>query len=103
MAPNELTSLAQRVLWARKVSGLTGSLLEHLAGLSQATIYKVETDNRMPGGDALLRMSRVLGLSVEWLIEGSGETPTLDQVAVAVARARAADDETALKPTGSEE
>jgi len=75
--------------------------LDALADLKTPTVHRIEHDDRMPGADSVLRIARVLGVTVEWLVDGEGEPPTAGSVGRIVAELRDGRND-ALKPTGSE-
>lgn len=85
-------SLSERLRSTRAlVEGLTARELSSLAGVSNAYVTQIESGIRTsPGSEALVGICRVLGCSLDWLMLGDGETPTVDRVAAAVAAARAA-------------
>lgn len=105
MAPNHPKTLGERVAWARSVVNLAGAELERLAGIGETNIHFIENPAyaRIPGGDNLLKIARVLGTTTDWLLDGSGKAPTVEQIAVAVVRAREAWKAEVLQPTGTGE
>jgi transcriptional regulator with XRE-family HTH domain len=72
------------------VDKLSAEELSRLAGLSAAHVRLIETDQK-PGaaGTTLLRIADVLGVTVDWLIAGKGESPDADHVRQSVTDARA--------------
>lgn len=105
MASKPPSTLGERVVWARSVVNLSAKELQRLADLKSPTVYLIEdeTQRRMPRAEALIRLAQVFGTTVEWLVNGEGDAPTLEQVAIAHARAVAAFNMRigALKPTGT--
>jgi len=63
--------------------------LDRLAGLSEGHVWMIESGNRprleMPTATAL---TRVLGISLDWLVNGVGPKPKAKDVIAAVERAR---------------
>lgn len=92
-----LSSLAERIAWARSVANLPGKELEALAGIGETNVHYIEQQGRVPNGNMLSRIARVLNVSVDWLLDGTGEEPTIDGIAVSVARARQR-----ARPTGTD-
>lgn len=78
---------------AREEAGITGRHLATLAGLSSGYISLLESGNReMVGSDVGLRLAKVLGVPLDWLVNGddSSELPPKDHILAAVERARLA-------------
>jgi transcriptional regulator with XRE-family HTH domain len=65
-----------RLSAARKMSGLTARGLDALVGLSGGYTSRLERGRpAFAGGEALSGFARVLGVSVDWLLDGKGEMP----------------------------
>jgi len=94
-----MTGLGERLARLREFSGLSASELGLMAGLSHAIVGLLERDDRPnPGALTVLKLARVLGTTVEYLLEGVGGEPTKEKVleAVEAARARLAESELPL-------
>lgn len=85
----ELSTLGERVAWARKTVALSQGDLEELAGVGQAGVHHIER-GRIPNATTLASIATVLGASLEWLLAGKGKAPSPQQIAVAVVTAREA-------------
>ena len=86
-----MDTLGSRLQICRKmVEKLSAEELARLAGLSASHVRFIEA-NKKPGaaGTTLHGIAEVLGITVDWLIAGKGESPKPDHVRAAVARARA--------------
>ncbi len=90
--------LGQRVRALRRVAGLSARELDSLAGLTTGHSAQVESTlgDRVAARTAA-SLAHVLGVSVEFLLEG-GESPSDESVHAAVEAARAS----RLAPTGTE-
>lgn len=76
------------------VPGLSARELGALADLPSPTVSNIERadparPNEKIAARTLLALARVLGTTVEYLVDGEGETPDPAEVNAAVARARA--------------
>lgn len=75
------------------VPGLSARELGALAGLPSPTVSNIErADPARPGervaAKTLVALARVLGTTVEWLVDGTGEAPDPADVNASVSRAR---------------
>lgn len=70
------------------VDDLSARELSQLAGVSDGLVALIESGVREIGGRSAVGLSRVLGVSLDWLLVGSGEAPPEDAVREAVAAAR---------------
>lgn len=63
--------------------------LDRLAGLTEGHTSAIETGNR-PNVEArtAAALARVLGVSLDWLVTGTGPTPSERRIKVAVEQAR---------------
>lgn len=81
-------TIAARVQHVREIAGLSRSALSQLAGLAQTHVGLIERKAEAnPQVSTLTSLSRVLGVSIDWLATGEGVGPTEDAVREAVARA----------------
>lgn len=73
----------ERIRTTREARGLSQREVAGRAGLSHAALSKLETGQR-PRAEAwaLLKIARVLGVSLDWLLSGEGPEPSFDQAAV---------------------
>src|SRR5262245_18302051 len=65
--------LAFRLRKARKQASMTGMALAHRAGVSDAIVRYLETDQRLPTAGTVARLAAALGVSAAWLAYGLGE------------------------------
>lgn len=83
--------VGRRLRQARELDGLSSSDLSTLSGLSRGVAGMIERGHiQKPTGEVLGALARSLGITTDWLILGTGEAPSEEQVKAAVARARAA-------------
>lgn len=77
------------MLRLRTKAGLSVSELARIAGLkSPSHIGLIEREERREiAVQTALALSRTLGATVEWLVEGDGDEPSEDAVKLAVSRA----------------
>jgi transcriptional regulator with XRE-family HTH domain len=82
-------TLGKRLLRLRTKAGLSVSELARTAGLkSPSHIGLIERGERVEiAAQTALALSKTLGVSVEWLVNGEGDEPTEDAVKTAVERA----------------
>jgi transcriptional regulator with XRE-family HTH domain len=86
-----MRTIAARLEWARKRTGLSQRGLAKLADLSERHVGLIEDGTRdNPELKTLQALAKVLGLTVGWLSSGEGEQPTAEDVRAAVAAAEAA-------------
>jgi transcriptional regulator with XRE-family HTH domain len=63
--------LASRIRLGRKLKGWTQEELGRQTGLAAAYIGQIEACHHMPGRNALLRIAKALGDTVDYLLRGS--------------------------------
>jgi transcriptional regulator with XRE-family HTH domain len=84
------TSVGDRLRSVRLLAGISARELGRLAHLQQSHASLIESgvvaNVRV---DTLRELARVLGCSLDWLVNGEGATPTAEDVLAAVAAARA--------------
>lgn len=77
MAPSIPASLGRRVADCRERLGWTQKTLAEKASLSVTFLSEIENDRRMPGTDALLNLANALGSSLDYLVKGATDMPTV--------------------------
>ncbi len=84
-----MSSLSTRLRDARSLTSLGTRELDRLAGLTEGHTSAIETGTR-PNVEArtAAALARVLGVTLDWLIEGTGKAPSLRAVRAAVEVAR---------------
>lgn len=87
-----MRTLASRLTWARKHSGLKQRALARLAGLkSERHVGLLESGDRdNPELKTLQAIADVLGVSVGWLASGEAPVPTPEGIRKAVAAVESA-------------
>ena len=73
-----MTSVGERIRFCRQKLNLKQEQLANVAGMSKGFLSEVETGNRNPSAEYLLRIANALGVSLDFLMKG-GEMPSLDQ------------------------
>jgi transcriptional regulator with XRE-family HTH domain len=84
-------SIPERLRLARDLAGVGSRELARLARLAETHVSLIESGIR-PRIEAktALSLARALGISVDWLLDGTGEAPEASAVRAAVEHARAA-------------
>jgi transcriptional regulator with XRE-family HTH domain len=93
----ELNSVGRRVAFLRFLGGITASGLSKLAGLSHATIAKIESNDSDPQSSVIGKIAKVTGASADWLISGTGDLPEEASVRAAIAAAQGSSEEPAAE------
>ena len=88
MVYSRLMSIATRLAQLRAISGLSQEELGRLAGLSPAYVGHIERGEGRPIAQNLAALARVLGCSLDWLVNEYGQPPTADHVQGSVVVAR---------------
>ena len=70
-------TIGQRIAAKRSKLGMSQSALGEQLGVSRQSVFKWESDAAIPEIDKLITLSRLFGVSVDWLL-GIGETPEAD-------------------------
>jgi transcriptional regulator with XRE-family HTH domain len=84
-------TFAERLRATRELGEIPAYKLAELAELSGGYPAHLESGRREnPGMDAIGKIARVLGVSIDYLVSGTEPAPTKEQVMAAVAAARAA-------------
>lgn len=87
----ELTTLADRLVHARRLVGLNPRALSVLAGLDPTHVRLIEDGERPdPRSSTISKLAGTLGVTTDWLLDGRGELPSEDEMLAAVERARTA-------------
>jgi transcriptional regulator with XRE-family HTH domain len=82
-------TLGSRLAEARKLGGLTARSLDGLVGLSGGYTSRIESGGtKGVGAETLSGFADVLGVSLDWLVDGRGERPLATSVVASVERAR---------------
>lgn len=80
-----MQTIGERIAQARSLSGLSAAALGEKAGLSKAIVSMLEGGQREnPHVNTISAIARVLGIRVEWLIDGTGAAPDPKAVKAAV-------------------
>jgi transcriptional regulator with XRE-family HTH domain len=87
-----------RLQWARTAAGISARHLDRLAGLALGHTSLLEAEKKQSVELPTVRaLARVLGVTLDWLVEGkvdeSNPHPTREKIAEAIARAQAQYDE----------
>ncbi len=83
-------TLAGRLRRARELSGLSARALSRLAGLSAAHVSLIEDARPNLEAQTAAKLARVLGVTMEWLVSGTGAEPSAARVSDAVSAASGA-------------
>ena len=70
-------TIGKRIAHLRKEKGLTQEELAQHMGISPQAVSKWENDQTCPDISALPRLSKLLGVTVDELLEGKSETPAV--------------------------
>jgi transcriptional regulator with XRE-family HTH domain len=82
-------SFGERLQTARKLAGLNQGTLSELAGLSRGLVWAIEDGLRPdPTVKTAKALAAVLGISLDWLVTGTGAKPTEEQIRRSVRRAQ---------------
>lgn len=63
--------ISLRITYLRKRSGMSQAKLASILNLSPSTIGMYEQDRRIPALETLVSMSKIFGVSLDYLITGS--------------------------------
>jgi transcriptional regulator with XRE-family HTH domain len=81
-------SISTRIAAARQLAEISAAHLGRLAGLSRSAVALIESGEREnPEGRTVSSIAAVLGVSTDWLLNGTGEPPAAEGVRSAVAQA----------------
>lgn len=65
-----LNNFSSRFSLLIRESGITQSEIAKKIGVSQAAVNFYKTGKNMPGGEELFKISKLFGVSIDWLITG---------------------------------
>ena len=68
--PIPTNTFGGRLFSARRQRGYTACGLARMVAVSESFLSEMENDHSMPNGDILIRLRKVLGVSVDWLLVG---------------------------------
>lgn len=68
-------TIGRRIAQRRKMQSLSQEALGERLGVSRQAISKWEADASIPEVDRLIDMSKLFGVSVDWLLSGEGPAP----------------------------
>lgn len=71
-------TLAERIKTARLSAGLNQVEMGIKAGVSSSTASRWEQGKRIPRSDEMSKLASVLGVSVDWLINGGDDAPAVN-------------------------
>jgi len=74
-----MDTLGKRLAAAREKKGLSQAALAKRVGAGQSTIASIESRNKDASGLLLLRIARVLGVDLVWLIEGGEPAQSVNE------------------------
>lgn len=81
--------LSERLRRAREAAGISCRELDRLAGITPGHSWSLERGARAtPTSATASALARALGVSLDWLIDGQGAEPTVEQITAAVTTAR---------------
>lgn len=84
-----MTTLATRARLLREYAGIGQREADRLADVTRGLSGSIEREEvESPRAEALLSLSALYGVSIEWLLSGKGEEPDRRAVARAVADRR---------------
>ena len=72
---DETATFGDRVTGAREAAGMTREQLSARLGVKLKTVAAWEEDMSAPRGNKLQMLSGVLGVSIPWLLTGTGQGP----------------------------
>lgn len=81
-------SLADRLREVRQLAGISARDASALAGLSPSHVALLETGRHRATTDTASALARAFGVSIDWLVDGSGKPPTARAVRTSVEAAR---------------
>lgn len=79
---DEVIELWKRVNTLIKIRNTTQSALSTKCGFSQRRIQNLSGTNRLPDAVEITKIAEALGVTVEYLVTGSADSPLRDEVEV---------------------
>lgn len=78
-------SIGERLRQTRLKARLSASALGRRAGLSKSIVSMIENgDRKDPQSSVVWRLSKVLGVTADWLVSGEGKEPSEAEVLASV-------------------
>lgn len=74
-------NLNERLIDLRKKRGLSQQEFAEKLNVTRQTVSKWESGATLPNGERLIQLSKLYGVTVEYLMNGTGEPPTLPESA----------------------
>ena len=68
-------SMGSKLAEARRKNNLTQEQLAERLGVTRQAVSRWESDTAYPETDKIVRMSRLLGVSCDWLLQDGEEAP----------------------------
>lgn len=68
-------TMGSKLAQARRKNNLTQEQLAEQLGVTRQAVSRWESDTAYPETDKIVRMSRLLGVSCDWLLQDGGEAP----------------------------
>lgn len=65
-----LTTVGERIRYARKMSNLTLTDVKNFTGLSTGNLSDLENDKFMPSSNSLISFREVFNVSIDWILTG---------------------------------
>jgi|GEM_PF-3081597 len=78
MAIPTLSTIPERIAWARTCAGLTPNRLSVLAGLDRSHVRLIEDGGARTAAETVGKIANVLKITTDWLISGVGAEPDPD-------------------------
>ncbi len=66
-----MNSIGERIKIQRKKLGLTQLQIKELTGISSGTLSDIENGNALPATKSLIKLSKVLNCSIDWMLTGN--------------------------------
>lgn len=69
-------TIGKRLRQALSERGLSMAALGEQAGLPYSSIQNYAADKQLPGAEALIKIRRAIGVSIDWLLTGEADAPS---------------------------
>lgn len=97
-----ISELAMRLQRTRTLGGISSRELSDLCGFSPTLIGQLERGDTADLVTArAAKVAHVLGVELDWLINGEGQAPVKGQVRAAIDRARTENEQASEAPKGA--